>query len=289
MALSDRQGQFGVHSITFYNRTTLVPIAIAKVIGECAVPFDAETIDLMGGSNNYLYDTEVGAISSEISMTLKEYDGNLMEIFLGGTLTENSAEATGAIDVQSNQVGTSVLDDSNGITVAITVGDTADLKEGYYVIKATASGTATVYCMSDVDFQRGTDTEFEDDTLSVFDIDVSSATAIAADWGLTFTKNGTPAFTTDDTAYFIVRKPNTSSIELDFGQSGAEFSNVGVIMYGQKKSDGTITSLQLYNVKGAGMPFNFNVKAWSEASITLKGIYDSDENKVGTYRRTISA
>ena len=274
MALSDRQGQFGVHSVTFYNRTTKVPIAIAKVIGECTVNLEAELVDLMGGSNQYIWDTEVGNISSELSMNVKEYDGDLMEIFLGGTLVTNAAEASGAIDFQENQVGTSILDASAGITVALTAGKTLDLKEGYYTIKATGAAAATVYQMSDIDFQRGADTIYTDDTLAVFTIDASS-TDVIDDWGLTFTLAGAAAFTTDDTAIFYVRKPNSSSIELTFGQSGAEFTNVGVMLFGQKKSDGSITSLELFNVKAAGMPISFSEKAWSEASITMKAIYDS--------------
>jgi hypothetical protein len=288
MSLSNRQGQFGVHSVTLYNRTTKVPIAIAKVIGECTVNFEAELVDLMGGSNQYIWDTEVGNISSDISMTLKEYDGDLMEVFLGGSLTTNAAEAAGAIDFQENQVGTTVLDGVNGLTVALTAADDADLKEGYYVIKATAAQAATVYCMSDVDFQRGTDASYTDDTLAVFTID-ASGTDVNADFGLTFTANGTVAMVANDTAIFYVRKPNASSIELAFGQTGAEFTNVGVILFGQKKSDGSITSLELYNVKAAGMPISFSEKAWSEASVTMKAIYDSTENKIGTYRRTIAA
>jgi hypothetical protein len=289
MALSERQGQFGVHSVTFYNRTTKVPIAIAKVIGECTVNLEAELVDLMGGSNQYIWDTEVGNISSEISMNLREYDGSMTEVLLGGTLTTNAAEATGAIDYQENVVGTTILDGSNGITVEITTGDSADLKEGLYVIKATGAAAATVYCMSDVDFQTGTDVTYTSDSLDVFTIDVSSTDDVQASWGLTFAKNGTPAFTTDDTAEFYIRKPNTSSIELTFGQSGAEFTEVGAILVGQKLSDGSITSLQLYKVKAAGMPISFNEKAWSEASVTLKAIYDSSENAIGIFRRTIAA
>ena len=288
MGLSARQGQFGVHSVTFYNRTTKVPIAIAKVIGECTLPLEAELIDLMGGSNNYVWDTEVGTISSDLSMTLREYEGSIMEVLLGGSLTTNAAEATGAIDSQENQVGTSILSDTNGLTVSVTVGDSADLKEGMYVIKATAAAAANLYCMSDVDFQNGTDIEYTDDTLLIDTINASS-TDVLAELGLTFTLAGSASFVTDDTAIFYVRKPNTSSIELDFGQTGSEFSNVGVILTGQKKADGSITSLELYNVKGAGMPMGFNEKAWSEASVTMKAIYDSTENKIGTWRRTIAA
>jgi hypothetical protein len=289
MALSEREGQFGVHSVTLYNRTTKVPIAIAKVIGECTVNLEAELVDLMGGSNQYIWDTEVGTINSEISMTLREYEGSLMEVFLGGTLTENAAEATGAIDYQENVVGSSILDGSNGITVELTAGDSADLKEGLYVIKATAPAAATVYCMSDVDFQNGTDTTYTSDDLDVFTINVAAGDDVQASWGLTFGKNGTPAFTTDDTAEFYIRKPNTGSIELEFGQSGAEFTEVGVILFGQKLSDGTITSLELFKVKAAGMPISFNEKAWSEASVNLKAIYDSSENAIGVFRRTIAA
>jgi len=290
MALSSPRGQFGAHSVCFYNRTTGQPTAYVRVVGECNVEFAAETENLEGGSQMYPWDSEVSGISSSIALTGREYDPDTMELLLGGTLTENAAEATGAIDGYVNVKGTSVKDAANGIDdVEVTSGDSADLKEGKYVIVATGADTATLYCLSDVDFQSGEDITFEDDTLSVADLDVSAGDDVQADTGLTFSQIGTPAFVTGDSAEFYVRKPNSSSIELVFGQSGAEFSEFGCLIAGQKASDGSITYLELYRCKGAGMPIGFSPKTWSEWSITIQALYDSDKNAIGCFRRTIAA
>lgn len=289
MALTDPIGQFGVHSVCFYTRSTGVPIVIAKVIGECNMDFSAEMVDLEGGSQQYFFDSEVGKINSEMSMTLKEYSGSLMNLFLGGTLTSNSAESSGAVDAQANVNGTTIIDESNGITVELTSGDSADLKEGKYILYATGAQTLSLYGCTDVDFLRGTDLTFSDDTLLIESGISCAATVEIEELGIKFTKNGTPAFTTGHTAEFYIRKPNTSSIELAFGQSGAEFSEVGCYIAGQKQSDGTITCLELYKVKGAGFPISFSEKAWSEASVTMRALYDSAKDGVGILRRTIAA
>jgi hypothetical protein len=291
MPLSKVRGQFGVHSICFYSLDNGVPLAYIRVIGECSVNFEAEFSDLVGGSQMYPWDSEVSGISSDISLTAREYEAGTMEILMGGTLTENSAEATGAIDGIANVYGTSVVDADTGIeTVSVSSGDSTDLKEGKYIIKATAAKTATIYCLSNVDFSNGTDAVFEDDTLSIGDIDLTSGDAVLADFGLTFEAgSGTIAFTVNDTAEFYVRKPNTSSIELVFGQSGAEFQKVGCLLAGQKQSDGTITMLELYNCLAAGMPMGFTSKEWSEWSITIKALFSESKNAIGKFTRTIAA
>jgi hypothetical protein len=274
-----------------YDRDTSLPLAYLRVIGECSVSFEAEFADLMGGSQQYAWDSEVSKIGSDIKFTAREYDAGTMELLMGGSLTENSAEATGATEGLANVYGTSVYNASTGIaSVYVTTGDSADLKEGKYVIKATAAKTATVYCLSDVDFAHGTDAVFTDDTLAVGTIDLTSGDAAIAAFGLTFdVGSGTTAFVTNDTAEFYVRKPNTSSVELVFGQSGAEFTKCGVIIAGQKASDGTITYMELYNCLAAGMPISFNEKAWSEWSVTIKALYDSGKDAIGKFYRTIAA
>ncbi|MBN1534554.1 MAG: hypothetical protein JXA20_17910 [Spirochaetes bacterium] len=291
MSLTAPRGQFGVHSVCLYDRDTSLPLAYLRVIGECSVSFEAEFADLMGGSQMYAWDSEVSKIGSDIKFTAREYDAGTMELLMGGSLTENAAEASGAIDGLANVYGTSVYNVSTGITaVSVTSGDSTDLKEGKYVIKATAAKTATVYCLSDVDFAHGTDGAFEDDTLSIGDIDLSSGDDTLDDYGLTFeVGSGTTAFVTNDTAEFYVRKPNASSVELVFGQSGAEFTKCGVIIAGQKSSDGSITYLELYNCLAAGMPISFNEKAWSEWSVTIKSLYDSSRDAIGKFYRTIAS
>jgi len=147
-----------------------------------------------------------------------------------------------------------------------------------------------LYICSDVDFKHGTDITYEDDTLLIEDeIDCSGADVDLTDLGLTISLEGTPAFTIGDTASFYVRKPNTSSVEVVFGGSGSEFSEVGVVLAGAKQSDGTIQSVELYKCKMAGMPIGFSEKAWAEWSCTIKALYDEDQDAVGIYRRTHAA
>ncbi len=288
--LTNPQGQFGVHSVAFYNRATGVPITYMRVLGETTVDFTAEFTDLMGGSNLYLWDSEVSAINSEVSMTAREYEPNAMALFLGGTLTENSTELTGSVEEFATVKGTSVVSATVGIaSVGVTSGDSADLKEGKYLVKVVSADTFDVYAMSDVDFKNGTDTTYEDDTLKINDtvLDISSGNATLADYGLEFVKgSGTIAMTIGDTAEFYVRKVNSSSIELVFGEAGSEFTEVGVILTGQKQADGTISYLEIYKARVAGMPISFNEKAFSEFSVTIKTLYDSDRNAVGKFRRT---
>lgn len=292
MALTDPRGQFGAHSVCFYDRSTSLPLAYMRVIGECNINFEAEFSDLEGGSSMYPWDSEVSKIGSEIKLTGREYDGATMEILMGGSLTENTAEATGTVEDLDNVYGTSVVSDSTGIhDVSVTSGDSGDLKEGKYIIKATGAKAATVYCMSDVDFKSGTDTTYTDDTLAIGTLDFASGiNQTLANYGLTFEiGSGTTAFVTNDTAEFYVRKPNASSIELVFGQSGAEFTECGVVIAGQKQADGTISTMELYKCKVAGMPISFNEKAWSEWSCTIKALYDSSKDAIGKFRRTIAA
>lgn len=291
MSLSTRRGQFSAHSIAFYTRSTGVPIAIAKVIKSAGLDFGADFEDLEGGSNLFPFDTEIKKMSGEIKLVLGEYDPDVMTMLLGGTLTENSAEAAGAIDGYVNVNGTSVKNAANGIdTVELKVGDSADLKEGKYILKATAATVVSLYGLTDVDFKRGTDLTFTDDTLLIeASIDVTAGDVDIEELGITLSKIGIPNFTIGDTAEFYIRKPNTGSIELLIGGTGSEFSEVGCIIVGQKLSGGHITMLELYKVKGAGMPINFNAGSWSEASITMKALYDSDKDAIGKFTRTIAA
>ena len=292
MALSDPRGQFGVHSVCFYNKDTGVPLSYLRVLGECSVSFEAEYSDLEGGSNMYLWDSIVSKINSDISLTAREYDAGTMQLLLGGTLTENSAEATGAVEEFANVKGTSVYNSTAGIaSIDVTTGDSGDLKEGKYLLKAKTATTLTLYAMTDVDFKQGEDETFDDDDLIIEDdIDVSSTAQALANWGITITPTtGGATMTINDTAEFYVRKQNSSSLELVFGESGASFTEVGVIIAGQKQSDGSIAYMELYNCRVGGMPLQFAEKAWSEWSVTIKALYDSSKNAVGKFRRTIAA
>ncbi len=82
-------------------------------------------------------------------------------------------------------------------------------------------------------------------------------------------------------AEFWVRRPNVQSYEVEFGQSGAEFPEFGMICYGQKLSDGSTMCVDLYKVKAAGMPISFKEKGWSEWSGSMKTLFDTTKGAVG--------
>lgn len=291
MALSQPRGQFGIHSLLLFDPDTSLPLTYLQVLGEFTLNFEAEWADLEGGSNQYIWDAEVAKINSDMNLVCRQYDGSTMALLMGGTHTEGGPEATGATADFANVNGTSVYDLSTGLEeVSVTVGDDGDLKEGKYMIKATASNTAELYCGTDVDFQRGTDTVYDDDTLKIADLDFSSGSVVVADYGLTFeVGSGSLSFTINDTAVFYVRKPNLSYDEVLFGVKGAEYANVGVYVAGQKQSDGSIFTMELPRCRVAGMPIAFTEKAWSEWNVTIKALYDATTNSVGKVKQTFAA
>lgn len=292
MALSDPRLNFGVHSVTPYNRTTGVPYGILKVLGNSSLNLTGEQIDLFGGSARFAWDTGDGTITSEMSLAVKELPDFLFQLFLGKTPTVNSAEATGNVSTITNKNGTSVVSATVGIaSVAATGSDEADLKFGRYTVVATGANTVDLYCMSDVDFARGTDAEFEDDTLSIasaITIPDTGGTVAVADFGLTFTGgSGTVAFTTGDTATFEVRPINTASTTVRVGGTADTFPYFGSVIMAQQKADGRMFEIDAFKCKSLGMPLNFQEKAFSEFEITVKVLYDSAKNGVFDMREVV--
>lgn len=287
--MSKPRGRFGVHSLCFYNRETYVPIAILKVIGECNFNFEAEWAKLEGGSSNQAWDAAVSRIESSISFTGKEFDPATMALLMGGQLIEGAGEPTGAADAFLNRNGTSVVHATTGIA-AVNITDASNLKEGKYVIKAVTANTAELYCLSDVDFKTGNNVSYIDDNQKVADLDFSSGDAALADFGITLQKGtGAVAFTVGDTASFTIRKPNKSYAEVIFGQSSSNFPEVGVLIAGERQSDGTIEIMDLPFCKAAGMPVPFTPKEWAEWNVTIEALYDQEADRLGSYRRTIAA
>jgi len=291
MPLANPSGLFGIHSVCFYNRNTGVPLAFLRVLNKAELKFNAEWSDLKGGSQMYLWDSEISGINGEITLEGREYEPDTMALLLGGTLDEETAEASGAIAGLANVKGDSVYDVTTGID-GVTISTAANAKTGKYIIEATAAAKFKVYCLSDIDFHEGEDTVYGDDSLVITetDLDISSADAVLADYGLTFGKgSGTIAMTIGDTAEFYVRKVNAGSFVLDVGSASSSFEEYGVMIMAQKKSGGTIDCMEIYKAKVAGMPLSFGEKNWSDWSVTIKALYDSDKDKVFSYRRIIGA
>lgn len=290
MSLSAPQTVYGVHSLTLYNRSTLLPYGIIKVLGSLSFALSGDFNDLFGGSSKFAWDSESGVIDASLTGTIKELPNFAFERFLGGSATQNAAEASGNVGTLTNKYGTSVVDASTGVATATAKsGSETDLKDGLYIVKAVSATTVDVYCLADYDFDTGTDKAFEDDTLKVTasPLTVVASTAVEIPgFGVELTGgSGTIGMTADDTAYFYVRKINTGSDLITIGQSTAVFPDFGALLASQKKGNGDTFETQLFNCKAIGLPISHNEADWLNSDITIKALYDATENAVAKFRR----
>lgn len=283
MALSAPRTFFGIHSVSPYSRTSGEFYGELKVLESSSLTLSGESIPLVGGSNKFPWESSDGAIEASMTLSYSEYPNFVFELFLGNAPTTNAAEAAGSVSSIANVKGTSVVSGANGIdAIEITSGDDADVKFGKYIIVATAAQTFDLYLSSDVDIGRGTDGSYVNDSLLIATgLDVSATDAVVADWGLTFSKVGTPAFTTGDSAEFYARPVNTSSMDVTIGaQASQSFPAFGAMIYGQKKGSGEMVEIDAYNCKAIGMPLNFARNAFSSAEVTVTMLYDSSKDGV---------
>ncbi len=284
--LSDPRALFGVHSFSPYNRTTHAFYGVIKVLKSSSLSLSGQSVELTGGSQKFPWAVEDGTIGAELSLKVSQFEDFMFELFLGKAPTANAAQSSGNVTAGLNKKGVSVIDATNGISaVSATSMDNADLKFGKYVIIATAAATADVYVSSDVDFGRGTAGSYLTDLLKVFSIDVSSGNAVNAAFGLTFTKVGTPAFVTGDTAIFEVQPVNTKSMAVTIGGAAYQtFPEFGAIVMAQRRGNGELCEIDCFRCKGAGMPIGFEQNAFAETEVKVKVFYDSARDGVFSLR-----
>jgi len=274
---------YGIHSVTPYNRETRQPICLLRVLGEASLNLTGEFEELKGGSNMYAWDAEPKDITSEFSFACKEYPIAMMEKLLAGELTTYTGVASGAIDDWENINGT-IISATTGIAT-ISIVTAADVKDGEYIFVAAAPGTISLYAMTNVDAGVGTALSLDDNMLIGSYALSTSATVNISSLGLRFTCGSAPSLTINDSARFRLRKDLVSGVKLIVGGSSSSFSEFGAIIAGQKKSDGSLVYLDVYKCRAAGMPIAFKEKAYSEWSLSVKVLYDSEKDGVFEYIR----
>jgi len=288
---------YGVHSISPYKRADGTFYGIAKNIKGSTISLSGDIVDLYGGSNRFAWASQPSTIKAELSIKSNSYPNFLIELFLGTAPTDNAAEATGAVSTAVNVLGTSVINASNGISaVTATSADEADLKFGKYVIKAVSANTFDLYLSTDADFARGNDGSYQDDTLKLNATPLSiGTTLIEATYGLTFTKVGTPAFVTGDTATFEVKPINIKSMNVTIGSASTMFfPEFGAIVMAQKISSGysggtdELFEVDLFRCIGIGMPIGMEHMAFSTPELKAKCLYDAGKDGVMKIRHVIT-
>jgi len=291
MALSDPNVFFGLHSVAPYSRKTGIFFGISRVLADSTLAISGELVKLNGGSNKWPWAIEDGLLNGEVSLSMREYPDFVFELFLGKKPTTNAAEATGNVSAITNVEGTSAVDGAIGIaSISLKTAAEAELKFAKYRVDVVSPTTINIYGSTDLDFARGTDEEFEDDTLLLNDTPITiPGTGGSVDFdnfGITFNGgSGTIAMTVGDSAEFEVRPVNEFSRTLTIGSTTDTRPEFGMIVYSALRSDGTMFEVDLLRVKGIGLPLGFSENAFAEPEITAEFFYDSAKNAVFKLRQ----
>lgn len=261
MSIEKVRDFFGIKYLIPYNLTTKKPLAVLRAVGEVSFENKVDAVKLSGGHTEAPYDVEYGQPEPTMSGTVREYPAELFQILEVCGVTENAAEASGALAASpTNGQGTSVISSVNGIQT-ITISTAANLIFGQYVLVATAAQTLDLHI-------NGLSDEFLDiDAKVVEGISTTTAGTVAvAAAGISLTVTGTPNYTIGDTAYVDIRPINTGSTEVLVG-AGTTPSNFGVRCIFPRKSDGVLHYIDVFNVAARGMSWKGVSREFSEFEI----------------------
>lgn len=297
MSLSNPRIFFGVHSFTPYCRDNGLPYGTALVLGQSGFSLSGELASLNGGSNKYPWAVEETNITAELSLTVKQYEEWMMQLFLGKAPTVGAASATGQVSTLTDKKG-SIVNSTWGIaSVQVKTGSEADLKFTRYVVQVVDAGAETVdvYALSNIDFARGTDTQFENDLLKITASPLTitdGGTVEVPGFGIELIGGTTVDFAGNNveagmTAEFAVLPPSEKDISARFGGSADSFPEFGAIVVGQQRGNGEMVELDIFRLKAVGLPLGFQEKAFSEAEITAQAFYDAEKNGVFDLRHIV--
>lgn len=290
MGLSQDFIAYGIHSLVPYRRADKLPYGIFKVLGGGTISLSAEFEDLFGGSNKYAWASEAKTISAEFTATVKSMPDFLFEVFLGATVNNTAASATGSVEAIANFKGTSLVDASTGIdSVGIKSGSEADLKAAIYVVKAVSATTVDVYAMTDIEFANGNDLEYIDDELKITasPLTITASTAVEIpNSGLELTGGaGVIGMTDGDTAVFKAAAAHGGISEIIVGKSAATFPEHGQVAMAAKRSNGDMMEIDIHKAVGAGFPIALEETVFSIPELTVKLLYDSCLDRIATFRK----
>ena len=288
MAKSQPRIIYGIHQLTPYNLKTGLAYGSLKVLGSSNFSLAGELESLNGGSSKFPYAVEETTISAELSITAKEYPDFLFELFLGKKPTSNASESAGSVSAITNKNGSSIADATTGIAaVGVKAGFENDVKFTKFVVKSVSATTIDVYALNSVDFGRGSVASYEDDLLKINSTPITitdGGTIDLPNFGLEFTGGSSVAMVADDTAIFESRPINSGSMEVVIGGTSDVFPEFGALAIAQKRGNGELVELDIYRLKGVGLPMPMAEKSFSEAEITAQAYLDACRGGVFSVR-----
>lgn len=286
---------FGIHSITPYSLATGKPISSApfSVVGSFSVASSQEIISNKGGSSYYDWGQEVGGITIEGSMLLREYPSALLEIATGIRPTEISAESSGSVNTIINVSGVSTVASTGISSVGLKSGSSVNVPFALYTVEVVSATTIDIYVSSDVDFAQGINKSFKAGTqkINTSPLTITSSTAVEIpDFGIELMGgSGSIAMTVGDTATFSSKPVNKGSRSLLVGDPLARVQSIGILAQAQRQSNGAMVSLNIFSALIAGLPLTLTEKAFSESEITFgakRAVNTFDPTQEGIYSLT---
>lgn len=281
---------YGIHSICPSRISDGMPYGILKVLGGGTLTLASETEELFGGSSKFSWAVEAKTISAEWTATVKSLPDFLFQLFLGATVTTTAASATGTVSAITDILGGSVVGAGGIASVGKKTGGAADMKDGVYIVRAASATTVDVYALTDIEFKKlgGAALTYVDESLkiTVTPITITLATAIEIPFtGIELTGGAGPiAMVVGDTARFHVNSAHGGVSEIDIGSAGTIFPEHHQLCLAQKRSNGDVFEIEMYRVVGSGMPIPLEEQAFSIPELSMKLVYDSDLDKVATFR-----
>lgn len=278
--MSDINYKFGVKGLIFYNRTTLKPVGVFRVISEVNFTGERPQELLEGGHHNGPWAAESGVPANTLTATLMQFPDFAYTELENATKTVTTGEDTsGDIGTITNKNGTSVVNATTGIaSVSITSGEAADLPVGKVVAVAASATTVDLYLLGDT--ASGALPVTNELTLIQAGVTIadSGATVEISGYGITITSgSGTVALTTGDTAYFTVRPANSETTEIVLGDA-SDVKNVGCILVYPKTSDKRHSIVDFPKVAVSGLALAASTRAYAEFEMNATPLYDSDES-----------
>jgi hypothetical protein len=283
MGLKQPKTIFGIHSMTPYNIDTKVPYGIARVLQGSTLSLEGEVVELFGGSSKFAWALEDGDFTTaEISFSMSEYPDWLFEIFGGKAPTTRTAETSG--DVTDLEAAFGTIIGAAGLLATITTTDAANLKTGTYSVQATAADAFAVYAMTNVDFGRGDELDFSDESLKIAEFTgVAGEGSVHAipELGISFTTGASAAaFTIGDSATFQIRAINQESRDVIIGGIADIFPEFGAFLYAQKSGSGQIFEIDAFKCKALGLGLGAERKQFGQNDYTAKLSYDASRNGI---------
>ena len=288
MSLSNPLVTFGTKTIAFYNVNTGLPYGISRY-------FDQINLDASGSTQNLTtgaYQSPVKAVTNErpgtVACTLTHFETWMFAPFFGQAATALSASTDPAVS-SLVQIGTKTSKVKD-LTVAILDASKDNAKFGRYIIRATEATKVNIYGLVDSDFDRGTDVDFQDESLKLLaeDLTISGSAAEATSLGLSITGSASPALTVGDSAIFTIYPALVEGFQAEVN-SLRNCPEIGMIFSSEKASDQVITIYDFPRVVCMGGPLNIGRKDFLRPEFSFQALAQANGRFFNFYNVRLSS